>query len=79
MREGEVRTHAPGKSGVPRPLHGAARRPPDRAERRHEAVSRAFVPLDVTLREREPVPGRIAGRRLGALRIVQVVVAVPGR
>lgn len=45
---------------------------PERAERWHEAVSHTFVPLDVTLLEREPAPGSIVGRSLGGLRIVDV-------
>ncbi|WP_405984166.1 helix-turn-helix domain-containing protein [Streptomyces sp. NBC_00872] len=44
----------------------------DRAERWHEAVLRTFVPLDVTLLEKEPSPGTIVSNQLGPLRISSV-------
>ncbi|MDX3850827.1 helix-turn-helix domain-containing protein [Streptomyces sp. AK02-01A] len=44
----------------------------DRAERWHEAVRSAFVPLDVTLLESEPSPGTIVSNQLGSLRISSV-------
>ncbi|WP_320774265.1 hypothetical protein [Streptomyces sp. CRN 30] len=44
----------------------------DRAERRRDAVSRAYVPLDVRPLEDEPSPGRIESERLGALRVTRV-------
>ncbi|MGW0816616.1 helix-turn-helix domain-containing protein [Streptomyces viridiviolaceus] len=44
----------------------------DRAERWREAVSRAFVPLDVRLLADDPSPGRIASERVGALRVARV-------
>ncbi|GAA4800400.1 helix-turn-helix domain-containing protein [Streptomyces ziwulingensis] len=45
---------------------------PDRTERWQEVVSRTFVPLDVRLLEKEPSPGLIASRRLGALQVTRV-------
>ncbi|AWS42539.1 helix-turn-helix domain-containing protein [Streptosporangium sp. 'caverna'] len=44
----------------------------DRAERWHEAVSRTFVPLDVTLLEKAPSPGTIVSDQLGPLQISRV-------
>ncbi len=44
----------------------------DRTERWHDAVSRAFVPLDVRLLEDDPSPGRIVSGRLGSLRVSHV-------
>ncbi|MET8947182.1 helix-turn-helix domain-containing protein [Streptomyces sp. NPDC004542] len=44
----------------------------EREECWHDVVSRTFVPLDVTLLEKEPSPGTIVSERLGELRIVQV-------
>ncbi|MEU6911760.1 helix-turn-helix domain-containing protein [Streptomyces olindensis] len=44
----------------------------DRAERWHDAVSRAFVPLDMRLLEDDPSPGRIVSDRLGSLRVTHV-------
>ncbi|MGI5378803.1 helix-turn-helix domain-containing protein [Streptomyces sp. CA-251387] len=44
----------------------------DRVERWREAVSRAFVPLDVDLLEEDPSPGRIVSDRLGAMRVAHV-------
>ncbi|MGW2741240.1 AraC-like ligand-binding domain-containing protein [Streptomyces sp. NPDC001450] len=43
-----------------------------RAERWHEAVSRTFIPLDVTFLEREPSPGSIVSRRIGVLQVAHV-------
>ncbi|MEU3183908.1 helix-turn-helix domain-containing protein [Streptomyces sp. NPDC006923] len=45
---------------------------PERRELWHEAVSRAFVPLDVNLLEKEPSPGTISSQRLGPLQISTV-------
>ncbi|MFE1272784.1 helix-turn-helix domain-containing protein [Streptomyces sp. NPDC058758] len=44
----------------------------DRAERWHEAVSGTFMPMDVSLLEREPSPGTIVSSRLGNLHISRV-------
>ncbi|MEV5177071.1 helix-turn-helix domain-containing protein [Streptomyces flaveolus] len=44
----------------------------ERAEQWHDAVSRAFVPLDVRLLEREPSPGTITSRLVGTLRVTRV-------
>ncbi|MFH9012175.1 helix-turn-helix domain-containing protein [Streptomyces sp. NPDC017943] len=57
---------------MPVVLSTASLPPADRAERWHHAVSHTFVPLDVRLLQEEPSPGRIAGDRLGSLRISQV-------
>ncbi|MFI9612135.1 helix-turn-helix domain-containing protein [Streptomyces sp. NPDC052023] len=53
-------------------LSTASLSPADRVERWREAVSRAFVPLDVEALEEDPLPGRIVSDRLGAMRVVQV-------
>ncbi|TQF01641.1 helix-turn-helix domain-containing protein [Kitasatospora acidiphila] len=44
----------------------------DRAEYWHEAVSRTFIPLDVSLLEGSPAPARISSHRLGDLQISRV-------
>ncbi|MGW2373885.1 MULTISPECIES: AraC-like ligand-binding domain-containing protein [Kitasatospora] len=44
----------------------------DRAERWHEAVSHAFVPMAVDLLEEVPSPGTIVGHQLGPIRILRV-------
>ncbi|MEV5145136.1 helix-turn-helix domain-containing protein [Streptomyces sp. NPDC052727] len=44
----------------------------ERAEQWHDAVSRAFVPLDVRLLEREPSPGTITSKQVGTLRVTRV-------
>ncbi|MFF4379816.1 helix-turn-helix domain-containing protein [Kitasatospora sp. NPDC001547] len=52
--------------------------PADRAEYWHRAVSRTFVPLDVTLLESVPAPATITSHGLGATR-VSLVQAGPQR
>ncbi|MFJ4091582.1 helix-turn-helix domain-containing protein [Kitasatospora sp. NPDC089913] len=54
------------------PLSTTSLSPSDRAERWHEAVSHAFVPMAVNLLEKVPSPGRIVGHRLGPVRISRV-------
>ncbi|WP_437013924.1 helix-turn-helix domain-containing protein [Streptomyces sp. enrichment culture] len=44
----------------------------DRSERWHEAVSQAFVPLNINILEEDPSPGRIVTHRLGAMQISDV-------
>lgn len=44
----------------------------ERAEQWHDAVSRAFVPLDVRLLERDPTPGTITSEQVGTLRVTRV-------
>ncbi|MFJ9607952.1 helix-turn-helix domain-containing protein [Kitasatospora sp. NPDC101176] len=46
--------------------------PAERAEYWHEAVSRTFIPLDVSLLEAEPAAATITSRRLGALQVSRV-------
>jgi AraC-like DNA-binding protein len=44
----------------------------DRAECWHEVVLRTFIPLDVNLLEKEPLPGTIVSDQLGALQVSHV-------
>ncbi|WBO68800.1 helix-turn-helix domain-containing protein [Streptomyces camelliae] len=44
----------------------------DRRERWHEAVSQAFVPLDVNILEEDPSPGRIVTHQLGVTQVSDV-------
>ncbi|MFF3906049.1 helix-turn-helix domain-containing protein [Streptomyces sp. NPDC001848] len=44
----------------------------DRTELWHEAVSQAFIPLDVHLLEKDPSPGRIVSHQLGAVQVSHV-------
>ncbi|MEU8515083.1 helix-turn-helix domain-containing protein [Kitasatospora sp. NPDC048722] len=53
-------------------LDTAAIPPADRAEYWHEAVSRTFIPLDVSLLEGSPTPARISSHRLGDLQVSRV-------
>ncbi|MDX3763567.1 helix-turn-helix domain-containing protein [Streptomyces sp. AK02-04a] len=53
-------------------LSTAALSAADRIERWHEAVTQAFIPLDVNILEENPSPGRIVTHQLGALQVSDV-------
>ncbi|MFF4838192.1 helix-turn-helix domain-containing protein [Streptomyces sp. NPDC001315] len=53
-------------------LSTAALSATDRLERWHEAVSQAFIPLDVNILEEDPSPGRIVTHQLGATQVSDV-------
>ncbi|MFB7677024.1 helix-turn-helix domain-containing protein [Kitasatospora purpeofusca] len=57
---------------MPASLSTARLSAPDRAERWHEAVAHAFVPMEVDLLEKVPSPGVIVGHQLGPVRILRV-------
>ncbi|MEV7981598.1 helix-turn-helix domain-containing protein [Streptomyces sp. NPDC086519] len=57
---------------MPVVLSTAALSAADRVERWHEAVSQAFVPLDVNLLEKDPSPGRIVTHQWGATQVSDV-------
>ncbi|WP_225102572.1 helix-turn-helix domain-containing protein [Streptomyces sp. CoH27] len=53
-------------------LSTAALSAADRIERWHEAVSQAFIPLDVNILEEDPSPGRIVTHQWGATQVSDV-------
>lgn len=67
-------SNPPSRKDVPVPVvrSTAALAPAERHAYWHDVVSNTFIPLDVTLHDREPAEGVIASRSVGFLRIAEV-------